>query len=136
MSSPHKSIIVTGGASGIGLAMTKYFAEQGHKIAVLDVNASQGPSIISAVQDQYPHSMLTFRKCDVSSWDEQAKVFKEINELHGGIDIVMANAGLSDRGANTITILDEEEPSAPNLVTVNVNFVGVLYCESAAGIRG
>lgn len=129
MSAPRKSIIITGGASGIGLAMTKHFAEQGHNIAVLDINATIGPSIVSTIQEKVPQSKLTFRRCDVSSWDDQARVFKEINELHGGIDIVMANAGLSDRGANSITVLDEDEPSPPGLVTVNVNLVGVMYSE-------
>lgn len=129
MLNSRKSIVITGGASGIGLAMTKHFAEQDHDIAVLDINAKTGPQIVSEVQEQYSKSKLTFRRCDVSSWEEQAKVFKEINELHGGVNIVLANAGLSDRGANGITILDEDEPSPPGLVTVNVNLVGVMYSE-------
>ncbi|KAK5106309.1 hypothetical protein LTS08_000427 [Lithohypha guttulata] len=130
-SSAQKSIIITGGASGIGLAITRHFAQQHHDIAVLDINSTTGPSIIASVQADHPQSTLTFKHCNVASWEEQARVFKEVYEQHGRrMDIVMANAGVSDRGENNITVLegeDEEGPSQPNLVTVNVNFVGCLY---------
>lgn len=127
-SSPRKSIIITGGASGIGLAITRHFASQNHDIAVLDINSTTGPSIVASVQADHPNSKLAFKHCNVASWDEQARVFKEVYEQHGRqLDIVMANAGVSDRGENNITVLDEGEPSQPNLVTVNVNFVGCLY---------
>lgn len=130
-SSARKSIIITGGASGIGLAITRHFALQHHDIAVLDINSTTGPSIIASVQTEHPQSTLTFKPCNVASWEEQARVFKEVYEQHGRrMDIVMANAGVSDRGENNITVLegeDEEGPSQPNLVTVNVNFVGCLY---------
>ncbi|KAK5948058.1 hypothetical protein OHC33_010899 [Knufia fluminis] len=127
MSAPSKKIvIVTGGASGIGLAMTRHFACQGHDIAVLDVNEIQGPSIVSEIANQYPESELLFEKCDVSSWQDQAAVFKKIFGHYGRIDIVMANAGISERGRSDVTVLDEEEPSQPRLATISVNFLGVL----------
>lgn len=127
-SSSTKSVIITGGASGIGLAITRHFASQGHNIAVLDVNASTGPTVIKTVCKDFPHAKLTFHRCDVSSWDNQVTVFREVFEQHDGhIDVVCANAGVSDRGANGIELLDEAEPSRPSLTTVNINLVGLLY---------
>jgi len=121
-----KTVVVTGGASGIGLAMTRHFAAQGHDIVVLDVNANDGPSIVNEVAKEYSHSSLSFEKCDVSSWQDQATVFKKTFDQFGKIDVVMANAGISEGGRSDMTVLDEEEPAEPRLGTVNINLVGVL----------
>lgn len=124
--SSKKFVVITGGASGIGLAMTRHFAGQGQEIAVLDVNAVEGSSIVAGLAKEYPQSSLLFEKCDVSSWQDQATIFKKLFGRFGRIDIVMANAGISERGRSDMAILDEEEPSQPRLGTVNVNLVGVL----------
>lgn len=119
-------IIITGGASGIGLAMTRHFASQGHHIAVLDVNADEGPAIVAGLAKEYPESTLLFEKCDVSVWHDQAASFKKIFDRFRRIDIVMANAGISERGQSDMVVLDSEEPSQPRLAAINVNFIGVL----------
>lgn len=121
-----KTIVITGGASGIGLAMTRHFAAQGHNIVVLDVNANDGPSIVAEIAKEYPDSGLSFEKCDVSSWQNQALVFKKTFEHFGRIDVVMANAGISEGGRSDMSVLDEEEPTEPRLGAINVNLIGVL----------
>ncbi|KAK0610399.1 hypothetical protein B0T17DRAFT_111442 [Bombardia bombarda] len=127
MTSPKKSIIVTGGASGIGLAMSRHFASQGHRVAMLDISAATGPGLAAEVAAEHPQAIVSFKKCDVSSWDEQAAVFKEVFHEHGDrLDYVMANAGLSG-GKDTIIDLDEETPQPPNLIAINVNLIGVIY---------
>lgn len=132
----RKSIIVTGGASGIGLAITRHFAAEGHDIAVLDVNGAEGPSVVESIAKENPISKLTFSKCDVSSWQEQATVFKEVFNQHGGrLDIVMANAGISERGASDLVAVESAEPAQPRLGTVNVNLVGVMYSMSCTSSR-
>lgn len=128
--SQRQSIIVTGGASGIGLAMTRHFASEGHRIAILDVNQHTGPAVMAEVAADYPQATLSFKKCDVSSWQEQAAVFKEVFEEHGKrLDIVMANAGLSEQGSSSLVSVEEDEPVQPTLRTVNVNLIGVIYCK-------
>ncbi|KAK3313952.1 hypothetical protein B0H66DRAFT_567447 [Apodospora peruviana] len=132
MSSPatrtRKSAIVTGGASGIGLAMSRHFASQGHRVAILDVDTNSGPQIAAYVAAEYPYSTVSFKKCDVTSWDEQAAVFKEVYEEHGGrLEIVMANAGVSEQGATTAVHLDEDSPSPPRLTVLNINLIGTIY---------
>ncbi|KAK3376043.1 hypothetical protein B0T24DRAFT_572633 [Lasiosphaeria ovina] len=132
MASPSpKSVIVTGGASGIGLAMSRHFASSGHRVAILDVNGDSGPATAAAVAAEFPQARVSFRKCDVSSWADQAAAFEHVYRDHGGrIDVVMANAGVSEQGATTLVHrLDEEEdsPSPPNLATININLVGTIY---------
>jgi NAD(P)-dependent dehydrogenase (short-subunit alcohol dehydrogenase family) len=68
------------------------------------------------------------------SWDEQAAAFKAAFREHGGrLDVVVANAGVSEQGATTLVRLDggeeEAEPSRPKMATVEVNLVGAIYCK-------
>ncbi|KAK0611270.1 hypothetical protein B0T14DRAFT_324519 [Immersiella caudata] len=128
MTSNPKSIIVTGGASGIGLATSRHFASQGHRIAILDINADVGLRVAQELAEEYPASIVVFKKCDVASWDEQAAVFKDVFLEHGGrLDIVMANAGIAEGGMITVVDLEEEEPSPPRLRTLEINLIGVIY---------
>lgn len=123
-----KSVIVTGGGSGIGLAMVRHFASMGHHIAILDVNHDSGVKVAADVSANFPSATVTFKKCDVSSWEEQAAVFKEVYQRHGSIDILMANAGISEQGKSSVVNLQEDTPSEPRLGTISVNLVGVIYC--------
>lgn len=132
MASPQtqRSVIVTGGASGIGLAMTRYYASQGYNVSVLDINEKTGPGIVAQVAADHPQASLRFKKCDVSSWEDQAATFKQIFEECGRIDVVMANAGISEQGQSSIMQVEEDAPAKPATKSLDVNFMGVIYCMS------
>ncbi|KAK0724836.1 hypothetical protein B0H67DRAFT_641334 [Lasiosphaeris hirsuta] len=123
-----KSVIVTGGASGIGLAMSRYFTSLGSRVAILDVNTESGTTVAAQLATEYPQATVSFKQCDVTSWDEQAAVFKEVYHEHGSrIDVVMANAGISEQGVTTIVDLNEDTPSPPKLKSLNINLLAVHY---------
>lgn len=124
----QKSVVVTGGASGIGLAMTRHFASEGHKVAVLDINDRTGREIIARVAEENPHATLCFKRSDVSCWEDQAAAFEEIYREHGRIDVVMANAGISEQGQSSIVKVEEDVPVKPDTKSIDVNFLGVVYC--------
>lgn len=124
----QKSVVVTGGTSGIGLAMARYFASEGHKVAVLDINDKSGPEITSKIANEYPQAAVCFKRSDVSSWEDQAAAFEQIHQEHGRIDIVMANAGVSEQGQSSIVKVEEDVPVKPDTRSIDVNLLGVLYC--------
>jgi NAD(P)-dependent dehydrogenase (short-subunit alcohol dehydrogenase family) len=127
----RKSVLVTGGASGIGLAMVRHLASEGYRVSILDVNENVGQEIASQVASDFPNATVVFKRADVSSWEQQAAAFKEVFEESGGhLDVVMANAGISEQGATTVVDLQENEPSKPRLKSVDVNLTGTIYCES------
>lgn len=125
-----KTVIVTGGASGIGLAMVEHFASQGKNVAIFDVNLEVGNQVVSSVAEKYPKSKIQFKKCDVSSWDNQAQAFKDVFHEFGRIDIVMANAGISEQGGSALASTEADEPKEPNLKIMDVDLSGVIYSES------
>ncbi|EEA22674.1 hypothetical protein TMatcc_001516 [Talaromyces marneffei ATCC 18224] len=138
-SQPEKKVfIVTGGASGIGLGITRYLITQQHPtltpthIAIFDINAETGNSVVSSLQQEYKSTSsatISFHQCDVSSWESQAAAFKEVAQQQGRVDYVVANAGITEKG----DLLEKEaEPSKPVLATLNVNLVGVVYSTKLA----
>ncbi|KXH65970.1 hypothetical protein CSAL01_02110 [Colletotrichum salicis] len=136
-----KSVIVTGGASGIGLTIVRHFASQGGKIAIFDVNAASGMSIASDVASEYPQSTVTFHQCDVSSWKEQAQAFSDVYDAFGRIDIVFANAGIAEGMSNALATIHPDAPQEPNLKVVAVDLNGVIYfgpmyAAAKAGVNG
>ncbi|KAG0646832.1 15-hydroxyprostaglandin dehydrogenase [Hyphodiscus hymeniophilus] len=120
-----KSVIVTGGASGIGLAIVRFFAAQSTKISILDICAPVAQAAVSLLRTEFPSSSFLFKKCDISNWDEQAAVFAEIYKETGRIDYVFANAGVSEIG--NFLESSTRDPVKPTLKTVDINLVGTLY---------
>jgi len=120
-----KSVIVTGGASGIGLAIVRFFAAQSTKIIILDISAASAQTVVSSLRTEFPSTTFFFKMCDISSWDEQKAVFEEVYKKTGSIDYVFANAGVSEIG--NFLERDEGEPVKPTLKTIDINLVGTLY---------
>ncbi|KAL2830306.1 hypothetical protein BDW59DRAFT_158636 [Aspergillus cavernicola] len=121
-----RSFIVTGGASGIGLGITRQFAPQPNThITIFDINTTTGATVLDQLRTEFPSTSFSFEQCDVSSWESQAAAFENVVAQQGRVDVVFANAGITEKGS----LLPEKEgkPVKPELATVNVNFVGVMY---------
>lgn len=83
-----KIALVTGGASGIGLATVRRLADEGAKVVIADLNEEVGSSI--AAEDD----ALSFVKADVSDRDQVQGMIDQVVEQHGRLDVVHANAGI------------------------------------------
>ncbi|KAH2848327.1 hypothetical protein ACP6JD_001353 [Aspergillus fumigatus] len=117
------SIIVTGGTSGIGLGITRHFAPQPNThITILDV--TDGTPILNQLGTEYPSASLSFAQCDVSSWESQAAAFEKVIAEQGHIDIVFANAGITQKG-DLLANIHDVKPSKPELRTLDVNLIAV-----------
>ncbi|MCJ1226143.1 hypothetical protein MMC12_002792 [Toensbergia leucococca] len=126
-----KTILITGGASGFGAGFLRRWAGKGATIIVGDINVQKGDQLVRELSRETGNPNVHFCYCNVSDWQSQVNLFKEAVKLspHGGIDSVVANAGISD---NAFTIekpkgLDAAEPPPPNLKVLDVNLTGVVY---------
>ena len=84
-----------------------------------------------SVKNETANPNLHFFHCDVTDWQSQVQFFKNAIKFspHGGIDTVIANAGITD-ATNQIESpqgLDVAEPSPPSLAVLDVNLRGVVY---------
>lgn len=117
---------VTGGASGIGLAICKGLRSAGARPILLDLNAAL---LNQAVEQLYPGEEASrFGYCvDVSDNQAVNDTFEQIRRDHGLVTHAVANAGIVWRG----NILDMPEDAWNRVMDINVN--GVLHtCRAAA----
>ncbi len=115
----NKVALVTGGASGIGLAISQIFASQGAEVHILEINESQAreavEGIVAAGGKAEAHTL------DVTKQAQVAETIKAIAANHR-IDILVNNAGIAHIGkAHTTSEEDFDR-------IVNVNIKGVYNC--------
>ncbi len=77
-----RSVLVTGGNRGIGLATARALAAQGHRVAV----TSRGGEV---------EGLLTL-KCDVTSPADVENAFVQAEQAHGPVEVLVSNAGITD----------------------------------------
>ncbi len=80
--------VITGGASGIGLATARRFADEGAKIVIGDMDPTSGEAAAAEVGG-------VFVKTDVTIADDVARMFKTAKDTFGSIDVAFNNAGIS-----------------------------------------
>jgi NAD(P)-dependent dehydrogenase (short-subunit alcohol dehydrogenase family) len=94
--SPNNVAVITGGASGIGLAAALRFARLGLKVCIADVGADRlsqaGATLAEAAPAGAASVMMSVT--DVSNRDDVARLESAVRERFGGTDVLMNNAGI------------------------------------------
>jgi NAD(P)-dependent dehydrogenase (short-subunit alcohol dehydrogenase family) len=85
-----RSVIITGGASGIGEEMVKAFVAQGARVSFIDIAQEPGNALASATG-------AAFHACDVTDIQALRAVLARIESDYGGVDVLVNNAGKDDR---------------------------------------
>ena len=112
----NKTVLVTGGGSGIGKAISKTFAKQGAKVHILDFNETALKETVSEIN--FLTSSAEGHFCDVSIQKEVNLVIKKITEKNN-IDILINNAGIAHVG--NIESVEEDDLD----LLYNINIKGV-----------
>ena len=119
-----KVAVVTGGASGIGRAITLVFAQQGARVIVMDLDEAGARDTASMAMSA--GGAAEARGCDVSDAARVAAVFHEITSVYQHLDILVNNAGVAHVG----NIEQTAEEDFDRLYRVNVK--GVYLCSREA----
>jgi NAD(P)-dependent dehydrogenase (short-subunit alcohol dehydrogenase family) len=85
-----RSVVITGGASGIGEEMVRAFAAQGARVSFIDIAQEPGNALANATG-------ATFHACDVTDIQALRAVLARIESDQGGVDVLVNNAGKDDR---------------------------------------
>lgn len=110
-----KVVVITGGASGIGLASAKRLLIEGAKVALLDVNDN-----VLEISKQLGGNVLGI-KCDVSNENDVKTSIEMVVSVFGKIDCLLANAGIGG-GANKPADVTLEEWNK----VIGVNQTGIF----------
>lgn len=89
-----KSVIVTGGASGIGLATVQAFADKGSKVVIADFNEQGGQALEKKLKEQGKD--VFFVKVDVSDEQSVENMIAETVRAFGRVDVLVNNAGFGN----------------------------------------
>lgn len=84
--------MVTGGAQGLGLGISRMLAENGAKVIIFDMNLAKGEEASASIQREGYYA--SFQKVDVSDEDSVASGFEIVNKEHGRLDIAVNCAGI------------------------------------------
>ncbi|MCY0877491.1 MAG: SDR family oxidoreductase [Firmicutes bacterium] len=101
----NQVVIVTGGAQGIGMAITRAFAREGARVAIADIDAEAGEELAQALREE-PGEVRPWT-CDVASEESVSRVVQGVLEAWGALHVVVNNAGIGWTGTLETRTLDE-----------------------------
>ena len=116
-----KNILITGGASGIGLAMVRKFASEGCHVIFIDTNHTEGTKL--QIEEHEKGFSVKFLEGSIASFDEVQRL---IQHIPGKLDVLINNAGISHIGK----VENTSEADFDRLFQVNVK--GMYNCIKAA----
>ena len=119
-----KRVVVTGGTSGIGEATSRRFLAEGARVVAVAVGADE----VETAGARIP-GLTAALLCDVADEEQVAEAFARADELLGGVDVLVANAGISVRAP----FLEIE--AADWRRVLDVNLTGVFHCAQQAARR-
>lgn len=121
-----KRALVTGGNSGLGEAMAVAFADAGADVAVnYVVQPEKAEGVVNQIQAKGRRAVAL--EADVSDASAVARMFSQMDEALGGIDILVANAGVDGHRA-----LSWESEAAQWERVIRINLLGAYYCAREA----
>ena len=113
--------VVTGAASGIGLAAAHRFASLGFKVALVDLAGAQLEQAVKSVSSSSPFgpSFVSAHVCDVSQIVEVQNLERDVKAQFGNVTLLMNNAGIQP-GSSVLN-------DANWLRVLNVNLMGIVH---------
>jgi uncharacterized oxidoreductase len=88
MNLANNKILITGGASGIGLGLTERFIQENNTVII----CGRRESVLNEVKEKFP-TVIT-KVCDLSIEKERIELFNWINENHSDLNVLINNAGI------------------------------------------
>jgi len=116
-----KTIIITGGSTGIGRATSERCAEEGAAVVIADINKAEAQSTCDAIKSAGGNVM--FIETDVTDAAAVNAMIEATVDTHGRLDGAFNNAGIEGATTNIIKMTEAEFDR-----TVNVDLKGVWLC--------
>ncbi|MBH6948058.1 SDR family oxidoreductase [Clostridioides difficile] len=119
-----KTVLITGGARGIGKAMSKAFAKEGYNVLVNFNKSENEAKELYTILNEKNFSVKLF-KADISNREDVEDMVDYCIKEFGGLDVLVNNAGVSQDKLFT-DITDEDWDNM-----MNINLKGSFYCSQA-----
>ncbi|WP_455361029.1 SDR family oxidoreductase [Streptomyces sp. SYSU K21746] len=120
------AVITAAAGAGIGGATARRFLEEGASIVISDAHARRLKETEAALAEEFGAEHVTSLPCDVTDEAQVQALFARAEATHGGLDIVVNNAGLG----GTATLVDMTDEQWSRVLDVTLN--GTFRCTRAA----
>jgi 3-oxoacyl-[acyl-carrier protein] reductase len=122
----RSAVITAAAGAGIGGATARRFLEEGAAVVLGDAHARRLKETVEALAEEFGASRVTGTPCDVTDEQQVADLLALAEEQHGGLDIVVNNAGLGGT-APLVEMTDEAWDRV-----LDVTLTGTMRCTRAA----
>ena len=114
-----KRILITGAASGLGLALAKKYASEGWSVCIAYIQDEEGIKIAAQLNEEYANDCF-FQHLNITSDTQLQELAALISERWQGLDALVNNAGVGASGdIDTFSIKDFQW-------TVDINLMGAV----------
>ena len=120
----NKVAIVTGGASGLGLALCEELAQRGAKVVPVDINQEGAQKVASVITDSGGEA--TYGYLDVTLYENALRIVKDVVNKYGRLDLMFNNAGTAIQGETRDLDVHHWRNS------IEVNLLGVIHSAISA----
>lgn len=118
-----KTVVVTGGGSNIGRAITFAFAKEKCNVVIADIDEEQGNKVAKEASAMGGEAIAI--KADVTDWNSVETMVKKSIEKFDHVDVLVNNAGFV---SNKLFL---KKPKEEYMKEITINYLGVIYCTRA-----
>ncbi|WP_224242372.1 SDR family NAD(P)-dependent oxidoreductase [Hyalangium gracile] len=126
-----KVAVITGGGSGIGAATAALFVQEGARVLLVGRNAEKLRKTVQTIN----HENVTYAVADVSQVEDTQRYLRETVERHGGLDILVSNAGIQGEFA-PISDISVEAFDSVMAINVRGTWLAIKYAFPELRKRG
>jgi len=121
----RQNIVITGASEGIGKALAWEMAGRGYNLGLTSRRESVLEKIKLEINARYPNLLIAVAPLDVSEFSDIENTLSQLRSELGGIDILVANAGIAKSGRVGVMPLEDQ------LDVINTNLNGAIATVSA-----
>ncbi|MED3564051.1 SDR family NAD(P)-dependent oxidoreductase [Bacillus xiapuensis] len=121
-----KVVLITGGASGIGEAVTRRFIQEGAKVGIIGRSKEK----LAKMKEEFGENIVTYQG-DVSKYEDNEQAVQATVEQYGKLDVFIANAGVFDGFAKFADVTPEALSEAYDYL-LDINLKGSFFGAKAA----
>lgn len=112
-----KSVLITGGAGGIGLECAKGFLENGASVFICDLDEGALEKAGLELSKSFPGAKIAFARCDITKPEDIEAALEKAEKAFGTIDVLVNNAGV----AHDVYSMHETRNDWSRVLDINLN---------------